>query len=51
MKDQLRFDLSQLTVAPGQARRDRAVESDGMLHNFVLGAPGSLEAIGALLTK
>ena len=51
VKDQLRFDLSQLTVAPGQLVEIVLSNPDGMLHNFVLGAPGSLEAIGTAADK
>jgi putative membrane-bound dehydrogenase-like protein len=43
---QLKFDLEELTVAPGQLVEIVFVNSDQMQHNFLLGAPGSLEVIG-----
>ena len=43
----MKFDLTELTVAPGQLVEIVFVNPDGMQHNFVLGAQGSLEAIGA----
>ena len=43
---QLKFDLATLTVAPGQLVEIVFVNSDQMQHNFLLGASGSLEAIG-----
>jgi azurin len=46
VKDQMRFDLSQITVAPGQLVEIVFANPDLMQHNFVLGAPGSLNAIG-----
>jgi putative membrane-bound dehydrogenase-like protein len=46
VKDQMRFDLSQITVAPGQLVEIVFANPDLMLHNFVLGAPGSLNVIG-----
>jgi putative membrane-bound dehydrogenase-like protein len=46
VKDQMRFDLSQITVAPGQLVEIVFANPDAMLHNFVLGAPGSLNVIG-----
>ena len=46
IKDEMRFDLSQITVAPGQLVEIVFANPDAMLHNFVLGAPGSLTAIG-----
>jgi putative membrane-bound dehydrogenase-like protein len=48
---QLKFDLSELTVAPGQLVEIVFTNPDAMQHNFVLGAPGSLEAIGAAADK
>jgi azurin len=51
VKDQMRFDLSQITVAPGQLVEIVFVNADAMLHNFVLGAPGSLNAIGEAADK
>jgi putative membrane-bound dehydrogenase-like protein len=46
LKDQMRFDLPQITVAPGQLVEIVFANADLMLHNFVLGAPGSLSVIG-----
>jgi uncharacterized protein len=46
VKDQMRFDLSQITVAPGQLVEIVFANPDLMLHNFVLGAPGSMNVIG-----
>ena len=46
VKDEMRFDLSQITVAPGQLVEIVFANPDLMLHNFVLGAPGSLNVIG-----
>ncbi|MEO6236222.1 MAG: plastocyanin/azurin family copper-binding protein, partial [Vicinamibacterales bacterium] len=46
IKDQMRFDQSQITVAPGQLVEIVFSNPDLMLHNFVLGAPGSLNVIG-----
>ena len=46
LKDQMRFDLSQITVAPGQLVEIVFANPDLMLHNFVLGAPGSMNVIG-----
>jgi putative membrane-bound dehydrogenase-like protein len=43
---QLKFDLGELTAAPGQLVEIVFVNSDQMQHNFLLGAPGSLDAIG-----
>ena len=43
---QMKFDLAELTVAPGQLVEIVFSNPDAMQHNFVLGAPGSLEAIG-----
>ena len=43
---QLKFDLEELTVAPGQLVEIVFVNSDQMQHNFLLGASGSLEEIG-----
>jgi azurin len=43
---EMRFDNTQLTVAPGQTVEIVYVNPDGMQHNFVLGAQGSLDAIG-----
>ena len=52
---QMRFDIGQLTVAPGQLVEVVFVNVDNMQHNFVLGAPGSTAEIGAasdqLMTK
>ena len=44
--NQLKFDLAELTVAPGQLVEIVFANPDAMQHNFVLGAPGSLEQIG-----
>ncbi len=44
---QLKFDRSELTVAPGQLVQLVFTNPDVMQHNFILGAPGSLEQIGA----
>jgi putative membrane-bound dehydrogenase-like protein len=44
---QMQFDLAALTVAPGQLVEIVLANPDGMQHNFVLGAQGSLETIGA----
>jgi uncharacterized protein len=44
---QMKFDLSELSVAPGQLVEIVFSNPDGMQHNFVLGAQGSLDAIGA----
>lgn len=45
--DQLRFDKTELTVAPGQLVQLVFTNADVMQHNFLLGAPGSLDRIGA----
>jgi putative membrane-bound dehydrogenase-like protein len=44
---QLKFDRSELTVNAGQLVEVVFTNTDQMQHNFLLGAPGSLEAIGA----
>jgi plastocyanin len=44
---QLKFDPSELTVAPGQLVEIVFTNTDAMQHNFVLGASGSLDQIGA----
>ena len=44
--NQLKFDLSELTVAPGQLVEVIFTNPDVMQHNFVLGASGSLTLIG-----
>ncbi len=44
---QLKFDQTELTVAPGQLVQLVFVNPDVMQHNFVLGASGALEKIGA----
>jgi azurin len=44
---QLKFDRSELTVAPGQLVEIVFSNPDTMQHNFVLGASGSLQQIGA----
>ena len=43
---QLKFDLDELTVAPGQLVEIVFFNSDQMQHNFLLGTPGSLDQIG-----
>ena len=43
---QLKFDKAELNVAPGQLIEVSFTNPDVMQHNFVLGAPGSLNAIG-----
>jgi uncharacterized protein len=43
---QLKFDKTELNVAPGQVVEISFTNPDVMQHNFVLGAPGSLNAIG-----
>ena len=43
---ELKFDLGELTVAPGQLVEIVFMNSDQMQHNFLLGAQGSLEQIG-----
>ena len=44
---QMKFDKTELTVAPGQLVQLVYVNPDVMQHNFILGAPGSLQQIGA----
>lgn len=44
---QLKFDRTELTVAPGQLIEIVFSNPDSMQHNFVLGAAGSLPQIGA----
>ncbi len=48
---QLKFDLAELTVAPNQIVEIVFANPDAMQHNFVLGASGSLEAIGTASDK
>jgi putative membrane-bound dehydrogenase-like protein len=48
---QLKFDLTELTVAPGQLVEIVFSNPDAMQHNFVLGASGSMEAIGNAADK
>ena len=48
---QLKYDLSELTVAPNQLVEIVFTNPDAMQHNFVLGATGSLEAIGTAADK
>jgi azurin len=43
---QMKFDRSELTVNAGQLVEIVFTNPDQMQHNFLLGAPGSLEAIG-----
>ena len=47
LRGQMKFDLSELTAIAGQLVEVVFVNVDEMPHNFVLGAQGSLEAIGA----
>ena len=47
LKDQLKWDQPALTVAAGQLVDLVFTNTDVMPHNFILGAPGSLPAIGA----
>ena len=47
MPGQMKFDSAELTVGAGQLVEIVFANPDAMQHNFVLGAPGSLEAIGA----
>jgi uncharacterized protein len=49
--NQLKFDLSELTVAPGQLVEVIFTNPDIMQHNFVLGAAGSLTQIGQAADK
>ncbi len=44
--NQMKFDKTELNVAPGQLVEIVFTNPDVMQHNFVLGAPGSLTAIG-----
>jgi len=44
---QLKFDQTELTVAPGQLVEISFTNPDAMQHNFVLGAAGALDVIGA----
>lgn len=46
MPGQMKFDKAELTVAPGQLVQLVFTNPDVMQHNFVLGAPGSLEQLG-----
>jgi putative membrane-bound dehydrogenase-like protein len=48
---QLKFDLSELTVAPGQLVEIVFDNPDQMQHNFVVGATGALDTIGAAADK
>ncbi len=48
---QLKFDLTELTVAPGQLVEIVFTNPDAMQHNFVLGATGALEAVGTAADK
>ncbi len=49
--NQLKFDLSELTVAAGQLVEVILPNPDVMQHNFVLGASGSLTQIGQAADK
>jgi azurin len=44
--NQMKFDVAELTVAPGQLVEIVFTNPDAMQHNFLVGAPGSLETIG-----
>ena len=44
--NQMKFDRTELNVAPGQLVEIVYANPDVMQHNFVLGAPGSLTTIG-----
>jgi putative membrane-bound dehydrogenase-like protein len=44
---EMQFDKPQLTVAPGQLVELVFANPDSMQHNFVVGASGALQAIGA----
>ena len=44
---EMQFDKNELTVAPGQTVEIIFINPDSMQHNFVLGAQGTLQAIGA----
>jgi putative membrane-bound dehydrogenase-like protein len=48
---QIKFDKTELTVAPGQLVQLVYTNPDVMQHNFILGAPGSLEQIGTAADK
>jgi putative membrane-bound dehydrogenase-like protein len=45
--DQLKFDKTELTAAPGQLIELQIANADVMPHNFLLGMQGALEQIGA----
>jgi len=47
LKDQLKWDQAAMSVMAGQLVDLVVTNTDVMPHNFVLGAPGSLPAIGA----
>jgi putative membrane-bound dehydrogenase-like protein len=44
---EMKYDKTELTVAPGQLVEIVFTNPDSMQHNFVLGAPASLQTIGA----
>jgi putative membrane-bound dehydrogenase-like protein len=46
IKDQLKWDLPALSVGAGQLVELVITNTDVMPHNFILGTPGSLQAIG-----
>jgi len=48
---QLKFDLTELTVAPNQLVEIVFANPDAMQHNFVLGVSGALETIGNAADK
>ncbi len=45
--NEMKYATTELTVQPGQLVEIVFTNPDQMQHNFVLGAPGSLQAIGA----
>ena len=46
MPDQMRYDPEQLSVTAGTTVKINFENNDGMQHNLLIGAPGSLELIG-----
>lgn len=48
LKGQMKFDVTEFSVKPGQRVRLTLVNSDEMQHNFVLVRPDTKEAVGAL---
>jgi plastocyanin len=45
--NEMKYSMPELTVQPGQLVEIVFTNPDQMPHNFVLGSPGSLQAIGA----